>query len=90
MLELGKTSAEQHKKVGEKCSTLNIDGVFTIGEKSNYTNSALKNRIIHKHFNSQKIMIKNLKKFIQPGDKILFKGSRGMKMENIIKGIFLR
>lgn len=89
MFELGQESNEQHKIIGKKCTNLNLDGVFTLGDNTKHTDSEIDDNIKHEHFNSPIQMIKSLKNFIQPGDKILFKGSRGMKMENIIKGIFI-
>lgn len=88
MLELGNSSTEQHRKVGEKCNELSLDVVLTFGENTIHTNSAIQNGINHVHFNSKKKLIKSLKKMITPGDKILFKGSRGMSMESIISGVF--
>ena len=44
--------------------------------------------IQNEHFNDKNAMIESLKAIINPGDQILFKGSRGMKMEKIIEGVF--
>jgi UDP-N-acetylmuramoyl-tripeptide--D-alanyl-D-alanine ligase len=88
MYELGDKSIEQHKLIGEQCTNLKFDGVFTIGNETINTNSALDKSIIHEHFRSRKEMIVALKNFIEPGDIVLFKGSRLMKMENIIDGVF--
>ena len=43
---------------------------------------------MNKHFKSKTDLIKSLKAIITTGDKILFKGSRGMKMENILNRVF--
>ncbi len=88
MFELGKTSNEQHRRVGEKCSELGIDSVYTIGNYTKYTDSAIRNGVKHSHFNSKKSLIVSLKEDIRAGDKILFKGSRGMAMEKVIEGVF--
>ena len=88
MFELGPTTNHQHQKIGEHCSDLNLDGVFTIGEHTRHTNSALKKQILSKHFNSKENLISSLKKTLKSGDKILFKGSRGMAMDKIIEGVF--
>ena len=37
---------------------------------------------------TSKILIKTLKATVQKNDKILFKGSRSMKMDNIIEKVF--
>ena len=88
MFELGSSSNDQHRKIGEKCSELALDSVFTLGQSTIYTDSAIKDNIEHQHFDSKKVMIETLKKKISKGDKILFKGSRGMEMEKVIEGVF--
>ena len=88
MFELGPTSHEQHRQVGEKCIELELDGVFTLGENTVYTDSVINNDIDHQHFESHDAMIDSLKEMVHSGDKILFKGSRGMAMEKVIKGVF--
>ena len=88
MLELGKLSTKQHFKVGEKCSELNLDLVYTFGAESKVTNDALPSRIHNSHFDSKSNLISKLKKDLKPGDNVLFKGSRGMAMDNIISEVF--
>tara|TARA_S200000501_G_scaffold228577_1_gene214351 strand:+ start:5 stop:1345 length:1341 start_codon:yes stop_codon:yes gene_type:complete len=88
MLELGKLSTKQHIKVGEKCSELNLDLVYTFGTESKVTNNALSSRIHNSHFDSKSNLISKLKKDLKPGDNVLFKGSRGMAMDNIISEVF--
>ena len=88
MLELGPKSKEQHQKIGKKCSELNLDIVYTIGEDAKYTDSVISNEIDHRHFQSKNKLIESIKNIINSGDKILFKGSRGMNMERIISGVF--
>ncbi len=88
MLELGDESERQHAQIGMKCSNLEIDCVYTIGNQTTFTDSNIRNGIIHQHFRSKDQLIGSLKRMIKKGDKILFKGSRGMKMEKIIEGVF--
>ena len=88
MFELGATSHEQHRKIGKKCTELELDGVFTLGQNTIYTDSMINNGIDHKHFESHDELIHSLKEIVHSGDKILFKGSRGMAMEKVIKGVF--
>ena len=87
MLELGKKSIKQHELIGEKCLNLNLDYLFTIGKHSSHTFKSF-NSINKKHFLNPNDLIFSLKRFIRKNDKILFKGSRGMRMENIINGVF--
>ena len=89
MLELGKESKRQHIEVGKKCSFLNIDIVYTFGEQTIFTNSILNSdNGTYKHFESRDLLVETLKMIIRKGDKVLFKGSRSMKMDDIIKGVF--
>ena len=62
--------------------------MFTLGEHTKYTNNVLDSSIQNEHLNDKNAMIESLKAIINPGDQILFKGSRGMKMEKIIEGVF--
>ena len=54
MFELGNTSNEQHRRVGERCSELGIDSVYTIGDYTKHTDSAIRNGVRYSHFNSKK------------------------------------
>ena len=88
MLELGKASREQHKKLGLKCSSSDLDVIFTLGIETINTKNAIQGNKINDHFEDHDHLIKILKSFLKDNDKILFKGSRGMKMEKIISGVF--
>ena len=44
--------------------------------------------MMHKHFDTKENLIESLKKILNSGDKILFKGSRGMQMDQVIQGVF--
>lgn len=87
MLELGNSSAEQHKQVGKKCESVRLSAVFTIGKESKVTDEQLKSIPVHEHFNDQQVLLAALEKQIRKGDKILIKGSRGMKMETIVEAL---
>ena len=43
---------------------------------------------IHQFYSNKKLLIKDLKLYLQKGDIIYIKGSRGTKMEEIIKGLY--
>jgi UDP-N-acetylmuramoyl-tripeptide--D-alanyl-D-alanine ligase len=87
MLELGESSINQHQAIGEKCNNSNIDAVLTIGTETIATDGALIDIDFHKHYNSKNDLLKSLKEIIKNGDKVLIKGSRGMKMEKIVEGM---
>ena len=88
MLELGVASTQQHEKLGSKCSEANLDAVFTIGKETMSTQSVINGVPINLHYNNSDDLISSLKSQLKDNDKVLFKGSRGMKMEKIISGVF--
>ena len=88
MYELGDESISQHRDVGKKCNELELDQVYTVGDYTKHTGNILLKSIEHRHFESKKSLILSLKDNLNPGDKVLFKGSRGMAMEKVIKGVF--
>ena len=84
MLELGVASTQQHEKLGSKCSETNLDAVFTIGKETMSTQSVINGVPINLHYHNSDALISSLKSQLKDNDKVLFKGSRGMKMEKII------
>ncbi len=84
MFELGSSSEEQHRKVGEKCIDANLDALFTVGPESEQTDSAASVLPIHHHFDSKDELVQELKDTLMSGDHLLVKGSRGMAMETVI------
>ena len=89
MLELGDKAIPFHQKLGEYISTKQIDSVFGFGQLTKYTIETLKSKNINAYsFDDKEKLSFQLKKFIKPGDVILFKASRGMYLEKILKRVF--
>ncbi len=84
MLELGDRSAEEHHKVGALCATC-ADVLLAYGpESGNTCRGALEAGMKEenaKAFTDRDSLAKYLKEIAKPGDVLLFKGSRGMRME---------
>ena len=91
MLELGAYTEEGHKKVGEQVAKLKINQLIVIGERARNIASAAKNVGMKEyninHFSSNERAGRFLQERIKQGDIILVKGSRGMKMEEIVEEI---
>ena len=87
MLELGTSSESQHKEIAKKCNDLNINAIMTYGTETKITNRYINESIYKKHFDDQSKLCDELKKITNKNDKILIKGSRGMKMENIVENL---
>ena len=87
MLELGDVSREQHIAIGKKCDEMELSAVLTYGKETIATSESIKKVKINQHFDSKEELIDFLQKIITSNDKILIKGSRGMRMETIIQSI---
>lgn len=86
MLELGDFGATAHRQIGEKLAECRIDIVITVGTlASHIAQTALDHGITAVACDSHDQASEALKKLIKPSDTILIKGSRGMKMENMVK-----
>lgn len=83
MLELGEYSKEKHEEIGEFILKSNIDKIYLYGEEVKYTYEILKNKKDVKLIDKAKIY-EELKK-IKENYFVLLKGSRSMKMEEIIE-----
>ncbi len=86
MLELGALSESEHTLLGEFISQLELDVLLVYGEAMKATLNAAKVPA-KQHFESKAQLAESLKKLLQPGDAVLFKGSRAMKMEEVIEMI---
>lgn len=86
MLELGDSAENLHREVGREAAR-RCDLLVLIGEMSEQTAIGARqgglnaSRILRAENHAEAVQL--LKKMIQPGDRVLVKGSRGMKMENI-------
>jgi len=89
MLELGEKSAELHQEVGRKIPQLKIDLLITVGDKAEHlARGAVKNGMpagAIRSLEDKKSVAQYLFSLIKAGDTVLLKGSRGMKMEEILK-----
>lgn len=90
MLELGEVSEAAHYGVGEKAAENGIDAVFTYGERSLQTakGAADGNIPFVKSFNDKKKLSDELVSYLGEDDAVLFKASRGMKLEEVIFAIY--
>lgn len=88
MLELGYLSSEAHRKVGAQCVENGIDFLFTYGKESYSIMKGAHDADMppEKTFNSidREQIADQITKMLQPGDAVLFKASRKMKLEDVI------
>lgn len=87
MLELGEMSEALHERAGEELSEIDI--IYLYGDYAeSFASGAVKGGVDKKNimvFNDKKELARTLIKNTRAGDVILFKASRGMKAEDIIK-----
>jgi len=85
MKELGADSLSLHAKMGKAIRQAGIDRMFTYGELSAEVGKNFGGNTTH--FQDQKILVEAVKKFLQPNTVLLVKGSRFMKMENVVNAL---
>lgn len=84
MLEMGKTSKDEHYNIGKMVRSFGFRYLFTHGADSYMTFKGAGNIPNNFHFEDKKELSALLKAIVKKGDVIYIKGSRGMKMEEII------
>jgi len=91
MLELGEKTAFYHREIGKKVAKLFIDILITVGQggkiiaQSSKEEGMAEERVFSFEKNEKRILAKKLLNLTKSGDFILLKGSREMKMEEILE-----
>ncbi len=91
MLELGELAPSEHAKIGQALKTFGVDVFLAFGPESiAAVSGALKSDkdIFARHFSDKRELITCLEERLEAGDLLLVKGSRGMRMEEVIDGVF--
>ena len=86
MLELGAAADVEHETIGRYIQQSSVDLLFTYGEKSRlFCREA--HHSCRGHFESREKLCDALLEVLDEGDAVLFKGSRGMKLEQVVEAI---
>jgi UDP-N-acetylmuramoyl-tripeptide--D-alanyl-D-alanine ligase len=89
MLELGALSEEGHRRVGKRVSELGIHLLVLVGERMGDAKKGAKEAGMDEnaifHFASPEEAGRFVQERMKQGDIVLVKGSRGMKMEIVVK-----
>lgn len=89
MLELGDYSKTAHSEIGQYAAEKNVDLLFTYGEESKFlAESAISGGVKTNAFTDKTELFEALRSEIRPSDAVLFKASRGMKLEDVIKMLY--
>jgi UDP-N-acetylmuramoyl-tripeptide--D-alanyl-D-alanine ligase len=84
MLELGDFAEKEHQKIADLALDAEVSLLFTFGKLSKATHSPA---MPAHHFSDKSQLNQELVREIKPGDVVLVKGSRGMKMEETVEYI---
>jgi UDP-N-acetylmuramoyl-tripeptide--D-alanyl-D-alanine ligase len=92
MLELGDYSQQAHTLVGEMVAENKIDFLLAYGTDAKYYVSAAKENGCNNAFlfDNKDNLSNKLLEIADDNDVIIFKGSRGMKLEDVINTVYKR
>jgi UDP-N-acetylmuramoyl-tripeptide--D-alanyl-D-alanine ligase len=91
MLELGEKTDFYHREIGKEVVKLSIDTLITVGQggkiiaQSSKEEGMAEERVFSFEKNKKLNLAKKLLNLIKPGNFVLLKGSREMKMEEILE-----
>jgi UDP-N-acetylmuramoyl-tripeptide--D-alanyl-D-alanine ligase len=91
MFELGRHSQTEHRRLGKAAAAARVDGLYLLGAQA----GVLRKGAIQAGMEPQSVVIgkdhadlaRQLGAAVRPGDWLLFKGSRGMKMERVLDAL---
>ncbi|NHN28661.1 UDP-N-acetylmuramoyl-tripeptide--D-alanyl-D-alanine ligase [Paenibacillus agricola] len=87
MLELGPYEVEYHQQIGKMLDPKKIDRIYAYGPLAlNITTEAVQNFPVDSvlHFDDKQKLAEALSSFVGEHDVVLVKGSRGMKLEQVV------
>ena len=86
MLELGDAAEEAHRRIGRRVAELGFAALVTYGPQSRWIHTAAEAAgcPVCCHAETHEAAAEHLRTLLRDGDTVLFKGSRGMKMEAVI------
>ena len=90
MLELGAQAEALHKQVGAWAAAANVDKLLISGEFANaVVAGAINAKMNHADIftGTRDELLDILKQTLKPGDWVLIKGSRGARMDTVVKGL---
>jgi len=87
MFELGENAEQLHEGLADNIIDNNVDMVFTAGKLTQSLYNKLPENIKGANEATSSDIAQNVFESLQDGDVVLVKGSRGMKMENVVNHI---
>ncbi|NLE64782.1 MAG: UDP-N-acetylmuramoyl-tripeptide--D-alanyl-D-alanine ligase [Elusimicrobia bacterium] len=90
MLELGPEARRWHEEVGEEAARAGVDQVISVGDLARHIGTRARRRkksLLARHVAGKDEALRILFADVRPGDVVLVKGSRGMRMEEIVEKV---
>ena len=84
MLELGPASRREHEKIGEAFGKMGFEHLLTYGPQARFIYDRARAPVKH-HYSRKDVLSRKLLELASPPDIVLVKGSRGMKMEEVVQ-----
>ena len=87
MLELGRDEVRLHRSLGEFCAA-KLDALFTVGRLGAEIAEGAREAGMKEVFQTTlESAAAELKGYVRPGDALLVKASRGVRLEQVVDGI---
>jgi UDP-N-acetylmuramoyl-tripeptide--D-alanyl-D-alanine ligase len=90
MLELGAQAGRLHTEIGSWAARHAVERLYITGAFASQVAAGAQAQGLpdaNVYIGSQEEILTDLRAWLRPGDWVLVKGSRGMRMENIVKGL---
>ena len=91
MFELGDESAAAHRRLGRHAAKMGVDRLFLMGEKASLVAEGAREERMDQAAiviaADHAAIVEDLRASSKRGDVILVKGSRGMRMERVVRGL---
>ena len=83
MLELGENAIDEHHRIGQAAAKAGVEYLLTYGTLAKHIHDAAATKF-KAHYEQKNILSEYLAELLTDGDVVLVKGSRGMKMEDVV------
>jgi UDP-N-acetylmuramoyl-tripeptide--D-alanyl-D-alanine ligase len=92
MLELGDVADEAHRDAGRRLAALGVDELVGVGPRARLAVEAAREHGVGevRHVTTFEDTVAHLLKRLAPGDVVLVKGSRGMRLERVVDALMAR
>lgn len=84
MLDLGENEIQKHEQLGLDISSYEFAELITYGNLAKYINDKCHNNAIKKHYDNKQDIVEYLKTLLDKNYLVLIKGSRSMKLDEIV------